>query len=112
MKIFFVGIVECGDAYRGGACDDGIDCAVQIAGEDVVDEIHERAWGPDVRAILNDEVVARGAAVSEVGSSYSEYTPIDSDKAEIGGVDLIELLGKHEHKVVSLTITDDPEELP
>lgn len=105
MKFEASGIVDSGDAWR---CMDGKQGAIFIGETDIVDEIYERKWAPAVRAFINGTLVAEGPSVSEVGWGYSEYTPMDQDKCNVGTVNLIDELEKFVGKEVTLLVTDEP----
>lgn len=98
------GEVSLGDEYR--CCySEGEQCgSVHIGDIDIVDQIHEHKWQHDVVALVNGVVVASGPAVTEIGWGYSEYTPMDDDRVQINGIDLLDILRKYEGKDVTLEI--------
>lgn len=105
MRLEFTGIVQCGHRYRQADMGD-LNGAIHIGEVDLVDEIAEEAWSNNVRVILNGEVLANGNVVTETGWGYSEYSPIDSDKIEIGECDLLERLEALEGQEVIVVIED------
>jgi hypothetical protein len=98
------GEVALGDGYRCSADQDEKCGSVHIGDIDIVDQIHEHKWQHDVVALVNGVVVATGAAVTEVGWGYSEYTPMDEDVLQIDGVSLLDVLRQYAGKDVTLEI--------
>jgi len=98
------GEVSLGDEYR--CCyEEGEQCgSVHIGDIDIVDQIHEHKWQHDVVALINVVVVSSGHAVTEIGWGYSEYTPMDGDRLQVNGVDLLDVLRKYEGQDVTLEI--------
>ena len=70
--------------------------------------VAEEKFGDDVTVTLNGEVVANGHLVAQIGYGYSEYTPVETDKIDVGNCDLIDQLYGLENQAVVLVIEDTP----
>ena len=106
----FHGIVQRGDDSRTGSCsDDGsLDGAIHIGGVDVVGRIADK-WPTATKTIaaIGDESFS-GELFVETGWGYTEWTPMESDTLRIGDHDLIEDLGRHDGKTITLWVSDEP----
>jgi hypothetical protein len=105
----FSGLLTLGNPSRCGGDPDG---AILVGGKDVVDEVLEEKWGPDVAIFLNGDEIARGAVTGAFGDGYSEYTPTDNDELSFGGVDVLSLLEARDGQLVTIVVTDRPDEFP
>ena len=103
MRKAWSGVVTVGDGYR---CFDGQMGKIFIGGDDIVDDIAEERWGPKARVFLNGGEIANGAAVTEIGWGYSEYTPIDYDVLSVGKCDILDILDEMEGQIATLVIDD------
>lgn len=87
-EITFKGPLE--DGHPSRVSSDGLNGALHIGGEDVIDRIHELD-GP-VRVTFNGVVLAEGVNVVELGSGYSSWTPIDDDSWTVDKHPILDLI--------------------
>lgn len=106
MRLELSGILTVGDPCRVSD-DDSDNGAIHIGGVDLVDEVAERAWGDNVTVSVNGRQIGEGAIVADLGYAYSEWTPIDNDRLEVGSRDLLDDLRALDGKSVSVVVTDE-----
>jgi len=101
----FIGQATCGNPYRGSGEENG---AILIGGRDFVDEVLEEAWHGAVTVYIDGLDVCKGDVIGLLGSSYSEYTPLESDELSFGGFDIIGKLEGYEGQQVNVVVSDEP----
>lgn len=106
MKLIFEGLVEIGDGCRVGLEEN--DGAIIIGDRDVVSEI-EKSFEPKTKIVVGiaDETFD-GDLFVEYGWGYSEFTPMESDRLQIGDHDLISILDNYANQIIKMWVSDEP----
>ena len=104
MKKVFTGVVSFGDEYR--CRDEDYEGAVFIGEADVVMEIAEEFNGRVTIGIADARF--DGELSVETGWGYTEWTPIDSDKLEVGSHNIINILERYGGQTVTMWVSDEP----
>lgn len=101
----FIGTVVCGNPFRGSDEENG---SILIGKHDFVDEVLEESWHGKVTVYVDGFEVCAGKVTGLLGSSYSEWTPLESDELSFGGFDIIDHLAKLEGNRVNVVVSDEP----
>lgn len=101
----FKGVLEFGDPCR---CDSDINGAFLIGDVDVLDELGSTHFDNPVTVAVADKRFS-GELNIELGWGYSEYTPMDDDKMEVGEHNIVGIIGQYEEgQELTLWVADEP----
>lgn len=105
MILKFQGRVEMGDSCR--VSDEDENGSVRIGDVDFVDKVGETTFRSPVTVAIADERFA-GDLELEYGWGYSEYTPMEADKLQVGEHDILQILERYEGKEITVWVADEP----
>lgn len=107
MKLEYNGLIKVGDSSRCSSDEDELLGSIWVGDRDLVDDVYEHKWGPNVRMLVDDKVIGHGPCVVELGYGYSEFTPLEDDTLKLGGVDVIHVLRGYDGQLVKVVVTDE-----